>query len=91
MHQLRIRPFKSFWDEPKTHPPLPKVFGFFSLFFAPKFVPPTYLPPTYLPLLPNSPHFAFTPSSELDSAGSKNHHCQNLGAFEMKPRTNRPK
>jgi hypothetical protein len=30
-------------DEPKTYPPLPKVFGFFSLFFAPKFFPPTYL------------------------------------------------
>ncbi len=38
-----------FGDEPKTHPPLPKVFGFFSLFSAPKFFLPTYLPPTYLP------------------------------------------
>jgi len=45
-----------FRDESKTHPPLPKVFGRFSLFSAPKFfpptsLPPTYLPPTYLPLL----------------------------------------
>ncbi len=32
-----------FGDEPKTHPPLPKIFGFFNLFFAPKFFPPTYL------------------------------------------------
>jgi hypothetical protein len=34
-----------FWDEPKTHLPLPKVLGFFSLLSAPKFFPPTYLPP----------------------------------------------
>jgi hypothetical protein len=27
VHQLRMRPFKPFWDEPKAHPPLPKVFG----------------------------------------------------------------
>jgi hypothetical protein len=31
-------------SEPKTHPPLPKVFSFFSLFSAPKFFAPTYLP-----------------------------------------------
>jgi len=37
-----------FGDEPKTHPPLPKVFSFFSLFSTPKFFLPTYLPPTYL-------------------------------------------
>jgi hypothetical protein len=36
-------------DEPKTHLPLPKVFGFFSFFSTPKFFPPTYLFPTYLP------------------------------------------
>ncbi len=47
-------------DEPRTHPPLPKVFGF-SLFSAPKFFPPTYLPPT-------SSHSALTPSSELGRA-----------------------
>jgi hypothetical protein len=33
-------------DEPKTHPPLPKDFGFFNLLFAPKaFL--SYLLPTY--------------------------------------------
>lgn len=37
-----------FADEPKTHPPLPKVFDFVSFFFTPKFFLPTYLPPTYL-------------------------------------------
>jgi hypothetical protein len=78
MHQLTMRPFKSFWDEPKTHRPLPKVFGFFNLFFAPKFFPPTYLPPTYLPLptsllptspfLPTSSHFVLIPTSELGRA-----------------------
>jgi hypothetical protein len=78
-----------FGDEPKAHPPLPKVFGFFSLFSAPKFFPPTYLPPTYLPLLPpsptslppiapllpTSPHFALNPTSELGSAWNGSHHC----------------
>jgi hypothetical protein len=49
IYQFRMRPFKSFWDEPKTHPPLHKAFGFFSLCCAPKFFLPTYLPPTYLP------------------------------------------
>ncbi len=48
-----------FGDEPKTHPPLPKVFGFFSLFSAQIFFLPTYLPPTYFPpptfLLPTYP------------------------------------
>jgi hypothetical protein len=48
VHQCRMRPFKPFGDEPKTHPSLPKVLGFFSLFSAPKFFLPTYLPPTYL-------------------------------------------
>ncbi len=62
-----------FGDESKTHPPLPKAFGFFSLFFAPKFFPLTYLPPTYSylpsPLLLTSPHFELTPSSEALEAG----------------------
>jgi hypothetical protein len=70
-----------FGDEPKTHPPLPKVFGFFNLFSAPKLLPPTYLPPTYLPpptsilptspLLPTSPHFALIPSSKLGRTWSE--------------------
>jgi hypothetical protein len=43
MHQFRMRPFKSFWDEPKTHRLLlPKVF--LAIFFTPIFSPPTYLP-----------------------------------------------
>jgi hypothetical protein len=57
---------------------LPKVFGFFSFFFARKFFPPTYLPPIYFPLPinylplptslpPTSPHFAFIPSLELEA------------------------
>ncbi len=56
MHQLRMRLLKPFWGWTKTHLPLPRVFGFFSPFSAPKFFPPTYLPPptylllTYLPL-----------------------------------------
>ncbi len=70
-----------FGDEPKTHPPLPKVLSFFSLFSTPKSFPPTYLPPIYLPpltsflptspLLPISPHFAFTPSLELERIWSE--------------------
>jgi hypothetical protein len=35
-----------FGDEPKAHPPYPKLLFFFHLFFAPKIFPPTYLPPT---------------------------------------------
>ncbi len=54
-----------FGDEPKTHPPLPKVFGFFSLFSAPNFFLPTYLP------LPTSPHFALTPLANFGRAWSK--------------------
>ncbi len=43
MHQLRMRSFKPFWDEPKTHPlPFPRDFS--APFSAPKFTPPTYLP-----------------------------------------------
>ncbi len=39
-----------FGDEPKTHFPLPKLFGFFTLFFTPKVLPRTYLPPPiYIP------------------------------------------
>jgi hypothetical protein len=53
-----MRPFKPFWDEPKTYPPLPKVFGFSILFSTPKFFPPTYLPP----------HFVLTPLLELEKA-----------------------
>jgi len=39
-----MRPFKPFWDEPKTHHvPLPTQFS--APFFAQTFFPPTYLPP----------------------------------------------
>ncbi len=77
-----------FGDEPKTHPPLPKVFGFFSLFYAPSF---SLLPTSFLftsPLLPTSPHFAFIPSLELGSTWSGTHefHCQNLGMLETRVR-----
>jgi hypothetical protein len=48
MHQLSMRPLKPFWGWTK-HPPIPKLFGFFNLFSAPKFFPPTNLLPTYLP------------------------------------------
>jgi hypothetical protein len=45
VHQFRMRLGCSsrFGDEPKTHPPLPKVFGSFSLLSAAMFFPPTYL------------------------------------------------
>ncbi len=70
MHQLKMRRSSRFGDESKTHPPLTKVFGFFSLCSTGK-VFPSYLLPTYLPLLPTSPHFALTPSSKLGRAWSK--------------------
>jgi len=75
MHQFRTRPFKLFWDEPKTHPlALPK--DFLAPFSAPKFSPPTYSPTSYLlpsllptsTLLPHSPHFLLTPSPKLRRA-----------------------
>jgi hypothetical protein len=37
-----------FGDEPKTHPPIPKVFGFFHPLLYPKVIP-SYLPPCHLP------------------------------------------
>jgi len=54
MHQFRTRPFKLFWDEPKTHPlALPKDFSAPSLPqnfpLLPTPPPPTYFPPSYLP------------------------------------------
>jgi hypothetical protein len=77
MHQLRMRPFKPFWDEPKTHPPLPKVFGFFSLFSTPKFFLPTYLPFTYLPPS-HLPPPSYLPHLILHSL-----HCQSSRALEV--------
>jgi len=59
MHQLRMRRSSRFGDESKTHPPLTKVFGFFSLCSVGK-VFPSYLPPPptslllTFPLLPPS-------------------------------------
>jgi hypothetical protein len=69
MHQFKMRLFKPFGDEPKTHPlPLPRDFS--APFFAPKFSPPTYFPPFLptSPLLPSSPHFSLTPSPKLERA-----------------------
>jgi hypothetical protein len=77
MHQLRMRPLKPFWGRTINTSSLPKVIGFFHLFFAPKIFPPTYLPPSHLPLLltfPPSylpPNFALTPSPKLESCQSK--------------------
>ncbi len=55
MQQLRMRSLKPFWGWTKTHPSLPKVFGFSSLFSAPKFFPPK-IPPSHLPLASYLPH-----------------------------------
>jgi hypothetical protein len=55
MHQLRMRLFKPFWDEPKTNSPSPKFLVLsasslaqsFSLLLTPPYLRPTYLtPPT---------------------------------------------
>jgi hypothetical protein len=62
-------------DELKTHPPLPKVFGFFSPFSTPIFsLLPTsllltspLLPPSHLPPLSYLPHFIL-----------RSFHCQSL-------------
>jgi len=59
VHQFRMRPSSCFGDEPKTHPPLPKVFGFFQ---------PLHYPKVFPSYLPTSTHFAFTPLSELRRA-----------------------
>ncbi len=79
---------KPFLGGTKTHPPLPRIFGFFSPFSIPKFFPPTYLVPTYLPfptsllptsslptspLLPISLHFAFIPLLELGSSWNESY------------------
>jgi hypothetical protein len=69
MHQLRMRPLKPFWDEPKPHPPCPKI-----LFFSASTLPqnfslqPTYLPPTSL-LLP-LPSYLPPPTSHRQSLGA---------------------
>jgi hypothetical protein len=79
MHQLRMRPLKPFWDEPKTHPPCPRFFFVFRLFSAPKIFPPTYLPPptstpSYVsPLLP-PPSYLPTSSPLLPPTYLSLHH-----------------
>jgi len=73
VHQFRMRPFKHFGDEPKTHP-LPRPRDFSAPFCAPKFFPPSYFhpdPPALLPTFPlptRSPHFPLIPSQELGTS-----------------------
>jgi len=74
VHQFRMRTFKSFWYEPKTHPlSLPTDFS--APFSTTKFsLLPTSSHPISLlhtspsPLLPPSSHFLFIPSLELGRA-----------------------
>jgi hypothetical protein len=47
MHYFKMRLFKHFGDEPKTHP-LPLPMDFSTLCSAPKFSPTTYFPPSCL-------------------------------------------
>jgi hypothetical protein len=76
MHQLRMRPLKPFWDEPKPRPPCPNICIFSCLYSASKHFSPIYLPPTYL--LPTPSYFPPTspflpPISSLRSSSPE---CQ---------------
>ncbi len=71
MHQFRMRPFKPFWDEPKTHPlALPRDFSAPSL-------------PQNFPLLPTPPPSTYLrPPTSLTSYRSINS-CWFLTSFAI--------